>query len=98
MHTNLVVSIWQSDAVKGVIDIFTAGRINRADLEVPQIPSLGNLLGIWTPVLAFRGQAVYHFLRKGPHVNIELMQDHVCFRVNPAFLANNLDELAEGKR
>jgi len=81
--------------VKGVIDIFAAGRVDRANFEVSQIPPASHLLWGGSPVFALRGQAVEHFLREWAHVNVELMQDHVRLSVDASFLADNFDELAK---
>ena len=98
MHSYFVVAIWQCDAVKRIIDIFAPRRVDRAHIEMPKVPPSGNFSVVRPPVFAFRRQAVEHFLGEWPHVDIELMEDHVCLSVDAPFLADNLDELAEWER
>lgn len=51
VHPDLEVAVLQVAAVKRVVDVRTAGRIHRADVNVAQVPSLGDVLWAETNVL-----------------------------------------------
>ena len=62
-----------------------------------QVPSSSDLLWTSTPIFAFWWQAVYNFLGEWSHVNVVLVENHICLGVNLTLLPNDLDELAEGE-
>lgn len=95
MHTNLEISIGESNAVEGIIDILAPGWIDTADFDVAQIQPIGFLRCGDGEVLASRRQTFVCFPRKLLNLDIVLQQNHITFSPRIASIPDDAQEMAE---
>lgn len=98
VNAHLIVSILKFNTVQGVINIFATGRIDRANVQVSQVPSLRRFLRRNLPIFTLLGKTVENSLRERSCVDRELMQNHVCLGSEFALFTDDANELTNWER